>query len=58
MIEYKNMMRVNGGYAVSICYDKLWGLLINKKMTRTELKESSGISVNVLESMEKRNRFH
>lgn len=52
------MMRVNGGYAVSICYDKLWGLLINKKMTRTELKESSGISVNVLESMEKRNRFH
>ena len=33
---------------VAICYDKLWKLLIDKKMNRTELKEASGISFNVL----------
>ena len=27
-----------------ISYDKLWKLLIDKKMNRTELKEKSGIS--------------
>ena len=34
--------------SLSICYDKLWKLLIDKKMNRTELKEASGISFNVL----------
>ena len=33
---------------MSICYDRLWKLLIDKKMNRTELKEVSGISFNVL----------
>ena len=33
---------------MAICYDKLWKLLIDKKMNRTELKEASGISFNVL----------
>lgn len=33
---------------MSICYDKLWKLLIDKRMNRTELKEASGISFNVL----------
>ena len=33
---------------MAICYDKLWKLLIDKKMNRTELKEKSGISFNVL----------
>ena len=37
-----------GGIQMSICYDKLWKLLIDKKMNRTELKEASGISFNVL----------
>ena len=31
-----------------VSYDKLWKLLIDKKMTRTELKEAAGISFNVL----------
>ena len=30
-----------------ISYDKLWKLLIDKKMNRTDLKDSSGISFNV-----------
>lgn len=33
---------------MSVSYDKLWKLLIDKKMSRTELKDSSGISFNVL----------
>jgi len=34
-----------------ISYDKLWKLLIDKKMNRTELKDASGISFNVLAKM-------
>ena len=37
-----------GGIQMAICYNKLWKLLIDKKMNRTELKEASGISFNVL----------
>ena len=36
-----------------VSYDKLWKLLIDKKMTRTELKEAAGISFNVLAKMGK-----
>ena len=38
---------------MSVSYDKLWKLLIDKKMNRTELKDSSGISFNVLAKMGK-----
>ncbi|MEG0830253.1 MAG: DNA (cytosine-5-)-methyltransferase [Anaerovoracaceae bacterium] len=34
-------------------YDKLWKLLIDKKMNKTDLKEASGISFNVLAKMGK-----
>ena len=34
-------------------YDKLWKLLIDKKMNRTDLKEAAGISFNVLAKMGK-----
>ena len=33
---------------MSVSYDKLWKLLIDKKMNRTQLKDASGISFNVL----------
>ena len=33
---------------MSVSYDKLWKLLIDKKMNRTELKDAAGISFNVL----------
>ena len=36
-----------------ISYDKLWKLLIDKKMNRTELKDAAGISFNVLAKMGK-----
>lgn len=38
---------------MSIKYDRLWKLLIDKKMNRTSLKEASGISFNVLAKMSK-----
>ena len=34
-----------------VSYDKLWKLLIDKKMNRTELKDAAGISFNVLAKM-------
>ena len=36
-----------------VSYDKLWKLLIDKKMNRTDLKEPAGISFNVLAKMGK-----
>lgn len=33
---------------MSVCYDKLWKMLIDKRMNRTDLKEIAGISFNVL----------
>ncbi len=36
-----------------ISYDKLWKLLIDKKMNKSDLKDSSGISFNVLAKMGK-----
>lgn len=41
---------------MQISYDKLWKKLIDKKMNRTDLKNSAGISFNVLAKMG-RNEF-
>ncbi len=38
---------------MAVCYDKLWKMLIDKKLNRTELKQISGISFNVLARMGK-----
>ena len=39
---------------MSVCYDKLWKILIDKGLNRTDLKEMAGISFNVLAKMGKR----
>ncbi len=36
-----------------VCYDKLWKLLIDKRMNRTDLKDMAGISFNVLAKLGK-----
>ena len=36
-----------------ISYDKLWKLLIDRRMNRTDLRNASGISFNVLAKMGK-----
>ena len=38
---------------MTINYNKLWKLLIDKRMNRTALKEAAGISFNVMEKMGK-----
>lgn len=40
-----------GRKKMSVCYDKLWKILIDKQMNRTELKDKAGISFNVLAKM-------
>ena len=34
-----------GGAVMAFSYNKLWKLLIDKEMTRSDLKEASGVSV-------------
>lgn len=46
----------NGEFAMLVSYDKLWKLLIDKRMNRTDLKQVAGISFNVLAKMG-RNEF-
>ena len=41
---------------MQVSYDKLWKMLIDKKMNRTELKDASNISSNVIAKMG-RNEF-
>ena len=41
---------------MTVSYDKLWKLLIDKKMNRTDLKNTAGMSFNVLAKMS-RNEF-
>ena len=38
---------------MSVCYDKLWKILIDKGLNRTDLKEMAGISFNVIAKMGK-----
>lgn len=38
---------------MSVCYDKLWKMLIDKRMNRTDLRDMAGISFNVLAKMGK-----
>ena len=45
--------RTNGDSAMQVSYDKLWKLLIDKKMNRSDLKRLAGISFNVLAKMGK-----
>ena len=41
---------------MTVSYDKLWKLLIDKKMNRTDLKNTAGVSFNFLAKMS-RNEF-
>ena len=33
---------------MSLCYNKLWKLLIDRGMTKTELRRKAGVTTNVL----------
>lgn len=38
---------------MAVCYNRLWKLLIDKNLKKTELKQISGISSNVLAKLGK-----
>jgi len=38
----------------TVSYDKLWKLLIDKKMNRTALRQATGVSFNVIAKLGKR----
>lgn len=42
---------------MSVSYNKLWKILIDKNLRRTDLKECAGISFNVLAKMGKDESF-
>ena len=42
-----------GGRSVTISYNKLWKLLIDKKMTRGDLRELSGVSTASIAKLSK-----
>lgn len=50
MIEYKKQ---DGGTTMAVSYTKLWKLLLDKKMKRTDLKTVSGISSSTLAKLGK-----
>lgn len=40
-------------FIMSVSCDKLWKLLIDRKMNRTDLRENAGISFNIIAKMGK-----
>ena len=44
---------MNEEVAMPVSYDKLWKILIDKKMKRSDFKDAAGISFNVLAQMGK-----
>lgn len=50
IINYQNMI---GEITMPVSYDRLWKILIDKKMKRSDLKYAAGISFNVLAKMGK-----
>jgi len=43
----------SGVIFLHVNYDKLWKLLIDKKMTKTQLKDAAGVSTNAIANMGK-----
>lgn len=45
-----------GGTKTALCYDQLFHLMIDKKMSNTQLKEKAGFSANIITRL-KRNEY-
>lgn len=43
---------------MSISYNRLWSLLDDRGINKTELKEKAGISFNILAKLGKKNPLH
>ena len=49
----KGFCDITAEFVVQVSYDKLWKLLIDKKMKRTDLKDAAGISSSSLAKLGK-----
>jgi len=47
------MLSAERGSAMAVSYDRLWKLLIDKHITKTEMRKQAGISTTVLAKMGK-----
>lgn len=46
-------MCFSGGNTMTYSYNRLWKLLIDKRMTKTDMRKAAGISTNILAKMGK-----
>lgn len=37
-----------GGYSMAVSYNKLWKLLIDKKMSQADLRKTAGLAPNIM----------
>jgi DNA (cytosine-5)-methyltransferase 1 len=49
---------LSGGTGMSVSYNKLWHLLLDKGMTKTQLKDAAGITSNSIAKMGKNQPVH
>lgn len=42
-----------GDYVMAVCYDKLFHMMIDKKVTNTQLMLKSGVSANIITRLKK-----
>jgi DNA-binding Xre family transcriptional regulator len=49
MCYAKNMQLLrHGGYVMAVSYNKLWNLLVDKKMSKADLRRAADLSPNTL----------
>ena len=53
MIEYCRKQKIKVGAMMEISYDKLWKLMIDKKINKTQLSEMAGITTNAMAKLGK-----
>lgn len=42
------MRNLSGGYTMAVSYNRLWKLLIDKKMSKADLRKAAGLAPNTM----------
>ena len=42
------MRNLSGGYTMAVSYNRLWKLLIDKKMSKADLRKQAGLAPNTM----------
>ena len=51
--ETNNIIKTDGGVKMAVCYNKLWKILIDKNMSKTQLIKEAKISTNAMAKLGK-----